>query len=220
MLNEYAAQARPLLLCAGLTKPSMIICASTALHAATCSHGFTLPTMTLVQNGAIAWDRPAVTRPPGGQNAQHFTGVWGNLQQTRRDLAKHTLQNRHHFFAFKHKKEHIKCSLKLFSQGHLTDHERLAKILLHCHPQSLEAGKKDFGEGRQDSGAAEAQCDVPGTQLQGKQGSNSSAETMTSQHQLPTLLHNSFTLQLKRTNLCVVCRRDFTTFNSRMPSIS
>ena len=48
--------------------------------------------MTLVQKGSMAWDRPEVTRPPGGQKAQHFTGVWGNLQQAWRNQARHVLQ--------------------------------------------------------------------------------------------------------------------------------
>lgn len=41
----------------------------------------TFPTMTLVQKGSIALDNPAVTKPPGGQYAQHLTGVFGNLHQ-------------------------------------------------------------------------------------------------------------------------------------------
>ena len=36
---------------------------------------FTLPMMTDVQKGAIAADRLALTRPPGGQNAQHCVPV-------------------------------------------------------------------------------------------------------------------------------------------------
>jgi len=39
----------------------------------------TLPTTTLVQKGCMAVDRPGVTRPPGGQYAQHLTGTLGNL---------------------------------------------------------------------------------------------------------------------------------------------
>lgn len=40
----------------------------------------TLPTMTEVQKGAIAADRLALTRPPGGQNAQHWVPVQGAVQ--------------------------------------------------------------------------------------------------------------------------------------------
>lgn len=38
-------------------------------------HLLTLPTMTEVQKGAIAADRLPLTRPPGGQNAQHLVSV-------------------------------------------------------------------------------------------------------------------------------------------------
>ena len=40
----------------------------------------TLPTMTEVQKGAMAADRLALTRPPGGQNAQHCVPVRGAVQ--------------------------------------------------------------------------------------------------------------------------------------------
>ena len=43
----------------------------------------TLPTMTLVQKGSMAEASPAVTRPPGGQNAQHLMGTLGSLRQSR-----------------------------------------------------------------------------------------------------------------------------------------
>ena len=36
---------------------------------------FTLPMMTDVQKGAIAADRLALTRPPGGQKAQHWVPI-------------------------------------------------------------------------------------------------------------------------------------------------